>query len=97
MYEVADHVATITLNRPDQLNAFTNAMVHEMIDAFDRVDADDDVRAVIVTGAGRGFLCGCRSVRRRQKRSPMVAATSKHQRECRETAAAWSRCGSSIA
>src|SRR5258705_3311461 len=56
--EVSDRVATITLNRPDQLNAFTNAMVREMRDAFDRADADDDVRVVIVTGAGRGFCAG---------------------------------------
>ena len=58
LYDVADHVATITLNRPDQLNTFTNRMIREMIDAFDRVDADDEVRAVIVTGAGRGFCAG---------------------------------------
>jgi enoyl-CoA hydratase/carnithine racemase len=58
IYSVADHVATITLNRPDQLNAFTGTMMREIIDAFDQVDADDDVRAVIVTGAGRGFCAG---------------------------------------
>jgi enoyl-CoA hydratase/carnithine racemase len=58
LYEVEDHIATITLNRPEQLNAFTNTMMREMIDAFDRVDADDDVRAVIVTGAGRAFCAG---------------------------------------
>ncbi|MCU1367942.1 MAG: putative enoyl-CoA hydratase [Ilumatobacteraceae bacterium] len=58
LYDVADHVATITLNRPAQLNAFTNRMMHEIIEAFDRSDADDDVRAVIVTGAGRGFCAG---------------------------------------
>lgn len=58
LYSVDDHVATITLNRPDQLNAFTNTMMREVIDAFDRIDADDDVRAVIVTGAGRGFCAG---------------------------------------
>ena len=58
IYEVADHIATVTLNRPDQLNAFTNTMMREVIDAFDRIDADDDVRAVIVTGAGRGFCAG---------------------------------------
>ena len=57
-YDVADHIATITLNRPEQLNAFTGMMMNEMIDAFDRIDADDDVRAVIVTGAGRGFCAG---------------------------------------
>ena len=57
-YEVADHVLTITLNRPDRLNAFTPTMAAELIEAFDRADADDDVRAVIVTGAGRGFCAG---------------------------------------
>jgi len=57
-YAVEDQVATITLHRPDQLNAFTNTMMRELIDAFDRVDADDDVRAVIVTGSGRGFCAG---------------------------------------
>ncbi|MBA3654739.1 MAG: crotonase/enoyl-CoA hydratase family protein [Actinobacteria bacterium] len=57
-YEVTDNVATITLNRPDQLNAFTAQMLTEMLDAFDRSDADDDVRAVVVTGAGRGFCAG---------------------------------------
>ena len=58
LYSVDDHVATLTLNRPDKLNAFTVTMMREMIDVFGRVDADDDVRAVIVTGAGRGFCAG---------------------------------------
>ncbi|MEM9134061.1 MAG: crotonase/enoyl-CoA hydratase family protein [Actinomycetota bacterium] len=58
LYDVADGVATITLNRPDNLNAFNNKMLGEMLDAFDRIDADDAVRAVIVTGAGRGFCAG---------------------------------------
>jgi enoyl-CoA hydratase/carnithine racemase len=57
-YEVADSIATITLNRPDQLNAFTGRMMRELIDAFDQVDADDEVRVAIVTGAGRGFCAG---------------------------------------
>jgi enoyl-CoA hydratase/carnithine racemase len=57
-YEVADGIATITLNRPDQLNAFTATMCLELLAAFDRTDADDDVRVVIVTGAGRGFCAG---------------------------------------
>jgi enoyl-CoA hydratase/carnithine racemase len=57
-YDVADRVATITLNRPDRLNAFTRKMMSELIDAFDRVDADDEVRVVIVTGEGRGFCAG---------------------------------------
>ena len=57
-YEVADGVLTITLDRPDRLNAFTPTMARELIEAFDRSDADDEVRAVIVTGAGRGFCAG---------------------------------------
>jgi enoyl-CoA hydratase/carnithine racemase len=56
--ELADGVMTITLNRPDRLNAFTGTRGEELRAAFDRVDADDDVRAVIVTGAGRGFCAG---------------------------------------
>ena len=57
-YDVEDHVATITLHRPDRLNAFTTRMMRELLDAFDRTDADDDVRAVIVTGSGRAFCAG---------------------------------------
>jgi enoyl-CoA hydratase/carnithine racemase len=57
-YDVTDKVATLTLNRPDKLNAFTGVMMAEMIKAFDMADADDNVRAVIVTGAGRGFCAG---------------------------------------
>ena len=58
LYEVEDHVLTITLNRPDRLNAFTGTMGQELIAAFDAADADDDVRAIVVTGAGRGFCAG---------------------------------------
>ena len=58
LYSVDGPVATITLNRPDKMNAFTNRMLKEMIAAFDASDADDDVRAVIVTGAGRAFCAG---------------------------------------
>lgn len=57
-YEVSDAIATITLNRPDRLNAFNSSMAGELIAAFDRTDADDEVRAVIVTGEGRGFCAG---------------------------------------
>ncbi|RKT87672.1 Enoyl-CoA hydratase/carnithine racemase [Saccharopolyspora antimicrobica] len=56
--ETADGITTITLNRPDALNAFTHVMRDELIAAFDAADADDEVRAVIVTGAGRGFCAG---------------------------------------
>src|SRR5690606_10358995 len=57
-YEVADGVATITLDRPDRMNAFTIPMQRQLVEAFDRVDADDDVRAVIVTGRARAFCAG---------------------------------------
>jgi enoyl-CoA hydratase/carnithine racemase len=56
--EVADGIQTITLHRPERLNAFTRRMADELIDAVDRADADDAVRAVIFTGAGRGFCAG---------------------------------------
>ncbi|WP_243795304.1 enoyl-CoA hydratase-related protein [Saccharopolyspora gloriosae] len=57
-YEVHERIATITLNRPDKLNAFTDVMRRELLDAFDAVDADDEVRVVILTGAGRAFCAG---------------------------------------
>ena len=58
IYEVSEQIATITLNRPDKLNSFTNRMLKEIIAAFDESDADDNVRAVIVTGSGRAFCAG---------------------------------------
>jgi enoyl-CoA hydratase/carnithine racemase len=57
-YEVDDGILTLTLNRPEKLNAFTVTMMREMLDALDRADADDAVRAIIVTGAGRAFCAG---------------------------------------
>lgn len=56
--QVEDGVAVLTMNRPEKLNAFNTQMMKDMIAAFDATDADDDVRAVIVTGAGRGFCAG---------------------------------------
>jgi enoyl-CoA hydratase/carnithine racemase len=58
LYDVTDHIATITLHRPEKLNAFTGNMMHELLEVFDEVDADDDVRAVIMTGSGRAFCAG---------------------------------------
>ncbi len=55
---VRDRILTLTLNRPEKLNAFTATMMREMIDVFTRVNEDDEVRAVVVTGAGRGFCAG---------------------------------------
>jgi enoyl-CoA hydratase/carnithine racemase len=57
-YEVTEQILTITMNRPDKLNAFNGVMQREMIEAFDAADKDDDIRAIIVTGAGRGFCAG---------------------------------------
>ena len=56
--EIADKIATLTLNRPDRMNAFTEQMAKDMIAAFDETDANDDVRVVVVTGAGRAFCAG---------------------------------------
>ena len=56
--DLAGNILTITLNRPERLNAWTAQMGRELIEAFDRADADDEVRAIIVTGAGRGFCAG---------------------------------------
>jgi len=56
--ERADGIATITLDRPERLNAFTEQMLEDLVDAFDRTDEDDDVAAVIVTGSGRAFCAG---------------------------------------
>jgi len=57
-YEVEGGIATLTLDRPERLNAFTQTMLEEMLDAIDRIDEDDAVRAVVVTGRGRGFCAG---------------------------------------
>ena len=57
LYDVADGIATITMHRPEKMNAFTNVMMREMCTAFDLVDADDTVRAVIVTGSGERAFC----------------------------------------
>jgi enoyl-CoA hydratase/carnithine racemase len=58
IYDLTDGIATITLNRPDKLNAFTGRMMHEVIAALDMTDADDNVKVVIFTGAGRAFCAG---------------------------------------
>lgn len=58
LYEIKNGVLTITINRPDKMNAFTVEMANELIDAFESAGRDDDVRAIIVTGAGKAFCAG---------------------------------------
>ena len=69
-YEVEDNILTLTLHRPEKMNAFTGEMMMEMIDAFDRADADDDVRAIIVTGEGKAFCAGADLSAGSRKRGP---------------------------
>src|SRR5665213_650382 len=57
-WRVDGGILTLTLNRPEQLNAFTVKMANELVDSFDRASKDDGVRAVVVTGAGRAFCAG---------------------------------------
>ena len=77
-YEVAENILTLTLNRPDQLNAFTMEMAHELIDAFNRASDDDEVRAVVVTGAGRAFCAGMDLSAGRQCVRPEREAAAHH-------------------
>lgn len=58
LYDVEDGICTLTLNRPEAMNAFNREMLAEMLDACDRIDADDDIKVVIVTGSGRAFCAG---------------------------------------
>ena len=57
-YERVENIALITLNRPEKLNAFTLRMMNELCSAFDQIDADDQVKAALITGAGRAFCAG---------------------------------------
>jgi enoyl-CoA hydratase/carnithine racemase len=61
-YEIEEGIATITLNRPDRLNAMNPPMMHELLSVLDRTDRDDEVRAVVFTGSGRAF-CECAPTR----------------------------------
>lgn len=72
LYQVADNVLTVTLNRPEKLNAVTDRTISELLDALDRADRDDDVRAIIFTGAGRGYCAGADL----SERSRTMAATA---------------------
>lgn len=74
LYDVADNVATITINRPEKMNAFTGTMLKEMINAFDQIDADDEVRAVVVTGAGERAFCAGADLTPEDGKKPFASA-----------------------
>ena len=74
-YAVEDGVATVTLNRPEKLNAFNTRMMRDLIDVFDVTDGDDAVRAVIVTGAGRAFCAGADLVSREDPERPYLRSS----------------------
>ena len=80
--DLSDGIFTLTLNRPDRLNAFTATMMTEYLQVLDEIDANDDVRVVIVTGAGRGFCAGAdlggRTVRDHVERSARRVASPQH-------------------
>src|SRR5262245_27198854 len=83
LYDVADRILTVTLHRPERMNAFTGRMCDELIDAFDKADADDTIKAVIVTGAGRAFCAGADLERGGEtwgKHSEYIAAQSSSDR-----------------
>ena len=58
LYQIENNILTITLNRPEHMNAFTVEMANELIDAVNRASEDDEVRAIVVTGAGKAFCAG---------------------------------------
>ncbi len=58
LYDVADRIATITMNRPERLNAMTSQLEAELFEAFQQAERDEDIRVIILTGAGRGFCAG---------------------------------------
>jgi 2-(1,2-epoxy-1,2-dihydrophenyl)acetyl-CoA isomerase len=85
LYEAADGVATLTLNRPDRLNAIGDDMLERLLAAAERAASDDDVRAVILTGAGRGFCPG----------ADMASLATPRDGASAEPAPLYSRVGSS--
>jgi enoyl-CoA hydratase/carnithine racemase len=97
-YDVADGVATITLHRPEKLNAFTLTMCRELVAAADLADADDAVRVVLLTGAGRAFCAGADWARARppSTRTPTATSPTISDRSAgwRATGAASSPCAS---
>jgi enoyl-CoA hydratase/carnithine racemase len=83
-YEVSEHVATLTLNRPERLNAWTPTMEREVQHATQQADGDDQVRVIILTGAGRGFCAGAD-----MQSLDMVAGAGRSPEELRQAMASW--------
>lgn len=84
LYEVANGIATITLNRPDVFNAMNPTMMNELLAVFDETDRDDNVRVIVITGAGKGF-CGGADLSKgadifNKEKNGAVTATSTHIR-----------------
>ena len=94
-YEVADRVLTITLDRPEHRNTVTYETLDELIDAFDRAQDDDDVRVIVLTGAGRVLLGGHRSERRQRRTTTPTRRASSHCEAAHATWAASWRCACS--
>ncbi len=79
LYEVRDAVATLTLNRPDRMNAWTYEMEERFFDLLDAADNDRDVRAIVVTGAGRGFCAGMDASVLSDRANARSGATQRHR------------------
>ncbi len=90
LYVKEDHIATVTLNRPQKINAYSETMVHEILAALADARDDDGVRAVILTGAGRGF-CSGGDVRPRLSSIPRAIADTAWNRcwRCARTCISW--------
>src|SRR5512135_3301592 len=80
LYDTADRIATITLNRPDRMNAMPPRMIGEIHDALHEADRDDDVRVVIVTGAGKAFCSGMDMEVLRTPADKVMADAGEHNR-----------------
>ena|ERR1700724_477123 len=92
LYEATGPVATITLNRPAKLNAYSEVLVHEVIAALGDARDDDSIRAVIFTGAGRGFCAGGDVSRDFQYPDGTAATAWSRCWRCARTCMNWSDC-----
>ena len=100
LYDVQDGIATVTLHRPEKMNAFTTQMRDDLVAVFDETDRNDDVRVVIITGAGKAFCAGADRSAARPSTTTRAAnrpATSTRSTASTATAAASPRCASSRA